>query len=128
MDKAIGLLVAHGSKSESWKEPFIKIEAYCIESLPDYNWKLCYLERTTPSLNDAPKEINDNHPECRKVHIFPLFLAEGKHIKVDLPNFLNSVSQEYPNIQWILEEAIGTQSIVQKAIVSSIQNELTEPI
>lgn len=77
------ILFAHGSRDPRWREPFERLAAALEAELGPGRASLAYLEFIGPTLEEAIAAAAA--AGVREVRVLPLFLATGKHVRVDLP-------------------------------------------
>lgn len=108
------VLFAHGARDPEWAEPFRAIAARVAADRKDLTVRLAFLEFQTPSLSDAIAELADTGHTT--IHIAPLFMAQGGHLKKDVPNLLAEVSRQQPGLKIELLPAIGDVPGLRDAI------------
>ena len=54
------------------------------------------------------------------ITVFPLFMAQGGHLKQDLPRILDAIRQSRPHIPMALESAVGEVPEILDAIAAWI--------
>ena len=99
------VLFAHGARDPGWSRPLEAIRDRVRASRPEYPITLAYLEHTSPSLEEAVATLAAEGASC--ITVFPLFMAQGGHLKQDLPRMLEPVRARHPHIPISLEPAIG---------------------
>lgn len=115
MTQGAGLvLFAHGARDPEWAEPFRAIADRVAASRPDLAVKLAFLELQPPSLDDAIAELAAAGHTA--IHIAPLFMAQGGHLKKDLPVLLAQIGDRQPALTITLLPAIGDVSDLRDAI------------
>lgn len=83
------LIVAHGSRLKESNEEIIRFcEKIQNKSDNDTIVKYAFLELAKPSIIESLDMISNSFNNC-KISILPYFLAEGKHVKIDIPNEVN---------------------------------------
>jgi sirohydrochlorin cobaltochelatase len=108
------VLFAHGARDPEWAEPFRAIAARVAADRKDLTVKLAFLELQTPSLTDAIAELaGTGHTS---IHIAPLFMAQGGHLKKDVPKLLAEISLQQPGLKMELLQAIGDVPSLRDAI------------
>lgn len=108
------VLFAHGARDPEWVEPFRAIAARVADSRKDLAVKLAFLEFQTPTLADAIGELAaDGYPDIR---IAPLFMAQGGHLKHDVPQLLDAIRIRQPALRIELLPAIGDVDCLRDAI------------
>jgi sirohydrochlorin cobaltochelatase len=106
------LLFAHGARDPRWALPFAAIQQHVKNNAPQMPVELAFLEFMRPNLIDAGASLAKLG--CTRVDVLPLFLGAGGHVRKDLPELLNQLSGQHPNVQWQLRAAIGeVDSVVQ---------------
>jgi sirohydrochlorin cobaltochelatase len=108
------VLFAHGARDPEWAEPFRAIAARIATNRKDLAVKLAFLELQTPSLTDAITELAAAGHST--IHIAPLFMAQGGHLKKDVPILLAGIGSRYPALTIQLLPAIGEVPGLRDAI------------
>lgn len=113
--KAGIVLFAHGSRDPEWARPF---ESLAAELSKKHVVRLAYLELMQPPLEHAIASLAD--AGVNSIRIVPIFLAQGGHVKEDLPRLVSTARKAYPNVDITLEKAIGERPQVLAAIARAI--------
>ena len=92
--KAALVLFAHGARDSQWSEPFHALQREVSNRRPDLTVELAFLELNQPALGDCIARLAGGG--CRRITIAPLFLAQGGHLKKDLPRLLKDLGAKYP--------------------------------
>jgi len=108
------LLFAHGARDPSWAEPFLRMVKRLREQQPEARVVLAYLECMTPTLEAAIDVLASEG--VRRVTVVPLFLAQGGHLKQDLPRLLEDIRQDHPALRIDVTSAIGDSEDLTNAI------------
>lgn len=108
------LLFAHGARDPSWAEPFRRIVARLAGKKPGVRVELAFLEMMTPDLASAIAALAAEG--IAHVTVVPLFLAQGGHLKEDLPKLLDTIRRRYPHLQIAVTNAIGDSEDLTDAI------------
>ena len=89
------IIVAHGSRL---KESNDEINAFSkkIQKLCDKETiiKYAFLELAEPSITKVLEDIKNESTQKIKIDILPYFLAEGRHVKMDIPNEIKKFLKE----------------------------------
>jgi sirohydrochlorin cobaltochelatase len=112
------VLFAHGARDPEWARPFEEIRSRVRSSRPEYPIELAYLELMSPSLEEAIDSLAKQGASA--ITVFPLFMAQGGHLKQDLPRILDAIRASYPRIPIALETPIGEVPEILAAIASWI--------
>jgi sirohydrochlorin cobaltochelatase len=108
------ILFAHGARDPQWALPFTKIQR-CVESrLPDTAVELAFLELMDPPLSVAVERlVAGGHA---RIVIAPLFMAQGGHLKHDLPKIVDALRARHPGVSVSLLPPIGEVDAILEAI------------
>jgi sirohydrochlorin cobaltochelatase len=99
------VLFAHGSRDPEWAEPFRQICQRVQASRPEYPIALAFLEQMSPTLEEAIASLAGEGASA--ITVFPLFMAQGGHLKQDLPRILDAIRANHPHVPICLEHAVG---------------------
>jgi len=108
------LLFAHGARDPGWAEPFRRMADRLRTAKPELRVELAFLELMAPRLDEAVSTLEGEG--IRRITLVPLFLAQGGHLKEDLPKLLDDIRSRYPAIQINVTEAIGDAQSLTNAI------------
>jgi sirohydrochlorin cobaltochelatase len=108
------VLFAHGARDPSWAEPFQRIVSRLRSNHPGTHVELAFLETMRPSLVDAMAGLAAGGYE--RVTVIPLFLAQGGHLKEDLPRMIDGIRRHYPSLRIEVTSAIGDSEALTNAI------------
>ena len=115
------ILLAHGSRDSSWSIPFKKIEVELKEKWSFGPVRLAFFELEKPLIEDVVEELRTYGQ--KKFHIEPLLLANGFHIKNDLPKRIKKLEGKYKDIFLSSGNALIDKSNIRNSICQSIINE-----
>ncbi|HET7731529.1 MAG TPA: CbiX/SirB N-terminal domain-containing protein [Usitatibacter sp.] len=99
------VLFAHGARDPEWALPFRAIRDRVRAQRPEYPIEVAFLEAMSPTLEEAIDSLARAGASC--VTVFPLFMAQGGHLKQDLPRMLEGIRESRPSLPIALEAAIG---------------------
>lgn len=108
------ILFAHGSRDPEWSSPFRDIQRSVAARRPGLVVELAFLESTPPTLADAVEKAAA--AGCLRIMIAPLFMAQGGHLKHDLPRLLGELQRRHPAVSIDLLPAAGDVGPVREAI------------
>ena len=109
------ILLAHGSSDPDWCAAFVEMTQLSVESKTSV--ALAFMELSEPSLEEEVR--NAKEQGYNQVKVLPLFLAEGRHLKKDVPGMLETYKERY-QINTELLPPIGKHPILSEAINSII--------
>ncbi len=108
------VLFAHGARDPRWAQPLRKIQRAILRKKPGTAVELAFLEIMEPPLADAiARLVAAGH---KRIMVAPLFLAQGGHLKRDLPKILDAIRGAHPGTGITLLPAIGDVDAVLEAI------------
>ena len=108
------VLFAHGARDPQWAQPFRKIRRTITRKKPGTAVELAFLEIMEPPLADAvAKLVAAGH---KRITVAPLFMAQGGHLKRDLPKILDALRGDHPGTEITLLPAIGDVDAILEAI------------
>lgn len=110
------ILLAHGSKDPKWCKSF---EPLVVEGR-DLPLHLAYMDFIEPSLATITQELaNDG---INMIKVLPLFMSSGGHTDKDIPEQVNKLKLQFPNITFEILPPIGEHS----KIVTSMKEIIKE--
>jgi sirohydrochlorin cobaltochelatase len=114
------ILFAHGARDPEWAAPFRAISERVATDRRDLSVKLAFLEMQKPTLAEAISElVNDGHITIR---IAPLFMAQGGHLKKDVPKLMADIRSQHPALTLELLPVIGDVADLREAIAGWLIN------
>lgn len=120
------LLFAHGARDPEWAAPFRRIVAHLERVRADTRVELAFLELTQPSLVEAVASLAA--AGIGRITLVPLFLAQGGHLKEDLPLLLNEIRRGHPGLRIDVTPAIGESEALTAAIADwALAQHLSRP-
>jgi sirohydrochlorin cobaltochelatase len=111
------ILFAHGARDPEWANPMRRVQAVVRQRMAEVPVELAFLEFMSPTL-----------PECAalliqqgvgKIVVMPMFIARGGHLKKETPEMLAMLRSTYPQIDFLLGDAIGENEIVVQAMATA---------
>jgi sirohydrochlorin cobaltochelatase len=108
------VLFAHGSRDPAWAEPFLRLKARIAERLPGTPVELAFLEQMQPSLAEAIGSLAGRGVE--RISVIPLFMAQGSHLRLELPNLVAQACDRNPGVVVRTVAAIGDVETLLGAI------------
>mgnify|MGYP001179665404 FL=1 len=108
------ILFAHGARDPEWAAPFWRMVARIRQSRPGLKVELAFLEFMQPALAEAVAGVVAEGADS--ITLVPLFLAQGGHLKQDLPRLLDNIRHEFPGAQIEVSQAIGDSQALTDAI------------
>ena len=101
------ILFAHGSRDPLWRRPIEAVAHQMKQLSPQIEVACAYLELSEPDLpSTVSKLVAHGNASIR---IVPMFLGVGKHAREDLPQLVQELKGQYPNVTFELRQAIGEE-------------------
>lgn len=115
------LLFAHGARDPGWATPFKEIQRRLLAAGPTWPVELAFLEWMAPTLDQAAERLVAQG--VATVLVVPLFMAQGGHIKQDLPRLLAELGQRHPAVTFRVTSAVGEIPEILDALAGWIGRE-----
>lgn len=112
------ILFAHGSRDAAWFAPFEALATRVRTRAPDTPVLLAYLELAQPNLPTAIAQAAQTG--ASQVHVVPVFLAAGKHLREDLPQLIAQAQAVHPQLRITCGSAIGEDARMLDAMAQVI--------
>lgn len=115
MAKGSGIILfAHGSRSPDWAAPFVRIRDRVAAQRPEAQVSLAFLELMSPAL---PQAIDAQVAQgADQITVVPLFLAAGGHLKIDLPQLVETALARHPQLRIRVLPPLGDSDTLLQAI------------
>ena len=117
MPSSAVILFAHGAREPEWALPFERIRDRLRSE--GQRVELAYLEIMKPSLEDAARALAAEG--LKSVAIVPLFLAQGKHLKHQLPELVAGLKHRHANMDFHVTPALGDAPEIVAAITAWVR-------
>jgi sirohydrochlorin cobaltochelatase len=111
------LLFAHGARDPAWAAPFEAVARQIAGARPDVPVRLAFLEFMAPTMAEAGAALTA--AGCGEVHVMPLFLGAGGHVRKDVPQLLADLRAAHPAVRFTLHAAIGEHPAVVAAMAQA---------
>lgn len=115
------ILLAHGSPDSIWKRPFELLQERVKEEYGVGKTSLAFMELTEPTLEQA---VNGLSLACGRIAVLPIFLAVGRHLRLDVPAQIKALETDSLKIE--LLKPVGDSPLLQNAMLKIIANQLGE--
>jgi sirohydrochlorin cobaltochelatase len=108
------ILFAHGARDPDWATPFAIIKKQVQAARPEVSVELAFQDFMTPTLEAAVERVAAQG--AQRVIVVPLFMAQGGHLKQDLPRMLGKLREQHPRLEFQVMAAIGDAPEILQAI------------
>lgn len=121
------ILFAHGARDAAWARPVNAVAQSLQQRMPELPICVAFLEFMHPSLEEAIATLVATYPSRQlKVDILPFFIAQGGHLRDDVPRLLENAAKRHNGISLRLLPALGELPAVQSAMALAISQLLAE--
>lgn len=110
------VLFGHGARDPEWRRPIEGVLARMREDLPDTRTELAFHEFVGPTLCETVAVLYE--AGFRRIIVVPVFIAQGGHLRSEVPSEIESLRASYPDCVISLERAVGESPEVQSAIAA----------
>ena len=112
MEKTALILFAHGARDPEWANPMRRVRAAVMQQAPAMRVELAFLEFMSPNLGDCARTLVAEGYTA--ISIVPLFIAQGGHLKNDVPLLMDELRNAHPDVRFVLSPPVGeAEPIVQ---------------
>ena len=118
MPRTALILFAHGARDPEWAAPMRRVCAAVRARAPDLRVEPAFLEFMIPDLRDCAEALLAEGFE--RIVVVPLFIAQGGHLRHDVPRLLDELRQRNPLARFELRAAIGEAESVVRAMASHV--------
>lgn len=109
------LLFAHGARDPAWARPFEAVADRLRATRPQTPVALSFLEFMTPDMPAAAAQLVA--AGCTRIHVLPLFLGTGGHVRRDVPPLLEGLREQHGSrVEWQLHPPLGEHEAVLQAM------------
>lgn len=112
-DQAV-ILFAHGARDPDWAAPFNIIKRQLQAARPQAQVELAFQDFMSPTLEEAAARVVAQG--AQRAVLVPLFMAQGGHLKQDLPRMVAKIREQHPQLELQLMPAIGDSPEILQAI------------
>lgn len=118
MSKTALILFAHGSRDPEWSSPLRRVRSAILAGSPDLKVELAFLEFLLPALPDcAAAMISEGFD---RIIVVPMFIAQGGHLKNDLPAIIDELRARFPNVAFEMSGPVGEAESVVQAMAAHV--------
>ena len=116
------ILFAHGARDPEWARPVEAVAERLRQRFPNRLIQVAFLEFMKPTLPEAIERVLDE-AACQPgacIQILPFFIAQGGHLRKELPEMLSALRAQYPEQAFALLPPLGELPAVQEAMAAAI--------
>jgi sirohydrochlorin cobaltochelatase len=112
--QAAVILFGHGARDPEWANPMRRARAQLLAETPALRVELAFLEFIEPSLDEAIDRLAAGG--ATRITVIPMFLAQGGHLKRDLPALIEAACRRHPQCAIRQAAAVGEADTVIAAM------------
>lgn len=114
------ILLAHGSRDPHWLLPFEQLLQHIKSKLNSEQVELAFMELASPNLADRVHYFVSNG--YQKIAIVPLFFAEGRHLRHDVPQQIEQLKAQLAQQQQSVDIQLYSPVGLEPEVVAAIEN------
>jgi len=108
------ILFAHGARDPEWANPMRRVQATLREQSPSLRVELAFLEFMSPDLERCAATLAGENFDT--VIVVPMFIAQGGHLKNDVPLLMDRLRAAHPDVRFVLSPPVGETEPVVRAM------------
>ena len=108
------ILFGHGARDPEWASPLVDVRKRVLSMQPDTRVELAFLEFMQPDLAVLVAQLANEG--VQEITVLPMFIAQGGHLKRELPEIMHKLQGQYPALNMHLAPAIGVSEMVLAAM------------
>jgi sirohydrochlorin cobaltochelatase len=112
------VLFAHGSRDPEWGEPVQRLAGIVANRDTDASVVTAFLEHLQPPLEQAVAALAERG--VAEITVVPVFIAQGGHLKQDLPRIVAAIRETHPALSIKLAPAMGESGAVLEAMADFV--------
>ena len=118
MSKTALILFAHGAREPEWAKPILRVRATVQGKAPGLRVETAFLEFMTPNLRGRAEALVREGFE--RIVVLPMFIAQGGHLKREVPLLIEELRRLYPLTYFELAGAVGEADSVVQAMAAHV--------
>jgi len=116
--KTAVILLGHGSRAENGNTALADV-AGIINEIGGVEVIPAYLQFCSPSLSESLKKAAADGAE--KVIVVPYFLYSGNHVTQDIPEELETLKREHPEVDIVMTDHLGAHKKLAEIVLERIK-------
>ena len=116
------IVFGHGSRDPLWTETLKALRERLRRALPRTEVELAYIEFLEPTLAECVDALWRRG--CRNIAVLPAFIAEGVHLRQELPALVEQARSGREGLSIQLFPAMGDLPEVQDGVVRFVNDKL----
>lgn len=112
------VLLGHGARDPQWARPMERLLESVRAREPALDVRLAFLEFMQPDLAAVLDQLAVGG--ARQIRVVPVFLAQGGHVKRDVPEVVAAACRRHPDISVEVAQALGESESVLAAMADEV--------
>ena len=112
-DKAV-VLFGHGARDPAWARPIERVADRLRALAPELRVAMAFLEFIAPTFDEAIDTLVADG--ARRIVVVPMFIAQGGHLKRDLPTLVDAARARHRECEIVQALAVGEADTVVAAM------------
>jgi sirohydrochlorin cobaltochelatase len=108
------VLFAHGARDPEWALSLRRLAQLTSAGDPAVSVQTAFLEHLEPTLEQAVENLLASG--VADVTVVPVFIAQGGHLKQDLPKIVDAIRSSHPQLVLRLAPPVGENEAVLNAM------------
>lgn len=108
------ILLAHGAREPEWLVPIRRVAQAVQVQSPQLRVECAFLEFMAPNLPDCAQTLIAEG--FTNFLILPIFMAQGVHLKRDVPQMLDALRERHPEVCFAQARPAGEEESVVQAM------------
>lgn len=117
------LLVGHGSREISGNDEIEAFAAQWRQRRPDWHIQVCFIEFSEITMRVGLQRAAEN---SRRVLVIPLILNAAGHVKMDIPQAIETARHQFPQVQFLyaphLTACEPLLTVIKRRLKSAMQS------
>lgn len=114
------LVLAHGSRVVKSNQEVIALAQQLAGLTTAYDRvEPCFLELTEPRFANVLAEVVTD--EVSEIVVYPHFLAEGRHVRDDVPKIIEEFKFTHPDVRVVLKSYLGMWTGLAEFIAAGLE-------
>ena len=119
------VLFGHGARDPEWARPMRRTREHLQALAPELAVELAFLEFMRPTLDEAIDRLVAEG--ARRIAVVPMFIAQGGHLKSDVPTLVAAARARHPACEIVQALAVGEAEGVIAAMAACAQEAANSP-
>lgn len=117
------VLFGHGARDPEWARPMRRTREHLLAREPGLAVELAFLEFMRPTLDEVVDRLAAEG--ARRIAVVPMFIAQGGHLKSDVPNLVAAARLRHPDCEIVQALAVGESESVIAAMAAYAHQAVT---